>query len=54
VASDPAGALGTARIAALSDGVFAMATTILVLTIAVPTSETGTFVPAPTEATQDQ
>jgi uncharacterized membrane protein len=40
VASDPAGALGTARVAALCDGVFAIAMTILVLSIAVPTAET--------------
>jgi uncharacterized membrane protein len=40
VASDTAGALGTARVAALCDGVFAIAMTILVLHIAVPTAET--------------
>ena len=40
MASDPAGALGTARVAALCDGVFAIAMTILVLSIAVPTAET--------------
>ena len=40
VASDPAGALGTARVAALCDGVFAIAMTILVLSIAVPMAET--------------
>src|SRR5262245_57706333 len=34
------GALGTARVAALCDGVFAIAMTILVLEIAVPTTET--------------
>ena len=39
MASDPAGALGTARVAALCDGVFAIAMTILVLSIAVPMAE---------------
>jgi len=37
--SDPAASLGTSRIEALCDGVFAIALTILVLGIAVPTTE---------------
>src|SRR5262245_12694925 len=40
MATDPVRTLGTARIEALSDGVFAIAMTILVLAIQVPTAET--------------
>jgi uncharacterized membrane protein len=40
MATDRTDALGTARIAALCDGVFAIAMTILVLAIAVPTPQT--------------